>query len=63
MLNSRPITELKNIFPNPRIGRGAPITGWTWSSDMSQLDFCLWIYSKDKVYNSNPKADIKNLYE
>jgi hypothetical protein len=46
---------LNEILPNRWIGRRVPIEWAARSPDLTQLDFFLWGYVKQKVYQQNIK--------
>lgn len=45
---------LNNTFPNRWIGRGGPVKWPARSPDLTSLDFYLWGYLKDVVYQNAP---------
>lgn len=53
---------LNNVFPDRWIGRGGPINWPARSPDLTKLDFYLWGYVKDQVYQTPPttRDDMKN---
>ncbi|KAJ4446658.1 hypothetical protein ANN_13355 [Periplaneta americana] len=55
-------TNLDNMFPCRRNGRGGPIAWPPRSPDLTPLEFFLWSYVKDKVY-ATPVRDLRDLRE
>lgn len=53
---------LNDSFGNQWIGRGGPVAWPARSPDLTKLDFFLWGFVKEKVYQTNPttKEDMVN---
>ncbi|KAJ4437953.1 hypothetical protein ANN_13892 [Periplaneta americana] len=56
-------TTLDNVFPGRWIDSGGPIASPLSSPNLTSLDFFLWGYVKDKVYDTPVRRDLRDLRE
>lgn len=52
---------LNNMFQNRWIGRGGPVLWPPRSPDLTCLDYFLWGYVKNLVYELNPPINVESL--